>query len=160
MERLFTIGAYGWDAEMFFGALEREGIDLFLDLRRRRGIRGGLYSFGNVSRLQEELGGRGIAYRHLIELAPDEETREIQNRADAASQKAKRQRQALDAGFVREYTRRTVEPFDWGSLAEELKTSRRPVLFCVERTPEACHRHLVAERLAAASGVPVTDLLP
>ena len=35
MERLFTIGAHGFDSEGFFGALQEVKIDLFLDLRRR-----------------------------------------------------------------------------------------------------------------------------
>ncbi|GAA1294210.1 hypothetical protein GCM10009609_74280 [Pseudonocardia aurantiaca] len=33
-------------------------------------------------------------------------------------------------------------------------------LLCVERDPEACHRSLVAERLRAEHGLPVTDLRP
>ncbi len=33
-------------------------------------------------------------------------------------------------------------------------------LLCVERDPEACHRSLVADRLAAVLGLPVRHLLP
>jgi hypothetical protein len=33
-------------------------------------------------------------------------------------------------------------------------------LFCVEREPDACHRSLLAERLAADLGVEVVHLLP
>jgi hypothetical protein len=33
-------------------------------------------------------------------------------------------------------------------------------LFCVERDPEACHRSIVAERLAAEFGLPVTHIVP
>src|SRR4051794_26917360 len=116
MERLFTIGVYGSDADRFFGTLQREGIDLSLDLRRRRGVRGPLYPFANAGRLQDELKARSIVYRHLIELAPDQETRELQNRADAASRMAKRSRTALDEAFVAEYTRRALDPFDWEAL--------------------------------------------
>jgi uncharacterized protein (DUF488 family) len=160
MERLFTIGAYGFDAGSFFDALQRAQVDLFLDLRRRRGMRGGLYAFANARRLQEELESRGTAYRHIVELAPDPATRELQHREDAADRVAKRRRTSLGEAFVADYTQRTLEPFDWDALVGELEGFLRPVLFCVERAPEACHRHLVAERLARAAGVSVTDLLP
>jgi hypothetical protein len=33
-------------------------------------------------------------------------------------------------------------------------------LFCVERDPEACHRSLIAERMAARHGVDVVHLRP
>ncbi|MBV9281132.1 MAG: DUF488 domain-containing protein [Chloroflexi bacterium] len=160
MERLLTIGAHGFDAESFFSALQRAEVDLFMDLRRRRGMRGRAYSFANASRLQQELAARGIAYRHVISLAPEPATRELQDRDDAANRTPKRRRASLGEAFVADYTRRTLEPFDWAILAEELKGIRRPALFCVERVPEACHRRLVAERLAGITGVLVTDLLP
>lgn len=160
MERLFTIGAYGYDAESFFTALQEARIDLFLDIRRRRGIRGPLYTFGNAGRLTKELEARGIDYRHIIDLAPDDATRRLQHEKDADSHIARRERTRLSEEFVMDYTQRTLEPFDWDPLIEELKGVQRPVLFCVERTPEACHRHLVAERLAGLAGVPVSDLVP
>lgn len=160
MERLYTIGAYGFDAEHFFGAIEDARIDLFLDIRRRRGIRGPLYTFGNAGRLQEELDARDIAYRHILALAPDEKTRSFQREADEASGQPRRDRAALSEGFVRAYTERAMGPFDWEAFAGELQPFRRPVLFCVERTPQACHRGLVAARLATLTGVPVTHLTP
>jgi uncharacterized protein (DUF488 family) len=160
MERLFTIGAYGFDAERFFETLEDVEIDLFLDLRRRRGVRGSAYAFANATRLQHELGDRGIAYRHLLELAPQPATRALQNLRDAADHVAKRQREVLDEAFVEDYIHRTLDPFQWKPLIEELEPVQRPVLFCVERLPQACHRHLAAQRLAEQTGTPVTDLLP
>jgi uncharacterized protein (DUF488 family) len=160
MEQLFTIGAYGWDAERFFQALDQAQIDLFLDIRRRRGVRGREYAFANAGRLQERLAARGITYQHIIELAPDNATRELQARDDAAKHIARRKREALGERFIEDYETRTLEPYDPGPLIEELKAYRHPVLFCVERIPEACHRHLVAERLARETGVLVTDLVP
>lgn len=160
MEQLLTIGAYGWDPESFFQALEQAQVDLFLDIRRRRGVRGREYTFANAGRLQQELEARGIAYRHIIELAPEDATRELQARDDAEKRIARRKREALGDAFIADYKERTLGPFDTAPLLDDLKAFRRPVLFCVERTPEACHRHLVAERLAKETGVPVTDLVP
>ena len=160
MERLYTIGAYGFAAEGFFAALTDSRIDLFLDIRRRRGIRGPLYTFGNAGRLQKELAARGITYRHVLDLAPDEETRAFQRQADEASGQPRRDRAELSGAFARAYTHRTIDSFDWDALIADLETVQRPVLFCVERTPDACHRGLVAARLAALTGVPVTHLTP
>jgi uncharacterized protein (DUF488 family) len=160
MEQLFTIGAYGWDPERFFQALEQAQIDLFLDIRRRRGVRGREYAFANAGRLQEALAARGITYQHVLELAPDDATRELQARDDAAKHIARRKRAALGEAFIEDYEKRTLDPFDTGPLVEELKSFRHPVLFCVERAPEACHRHLVAERMSKETGVPVTNLVP
>ena len=123
-------------------------------------MRGTLYSFANATRLQQELEARGTAYRHMVTLAPEPATRELQHREDAADRVAKRQRTSLSGAFVADYTQRTLDPFDWDALIGELDGFQRPVLFCVERMPEACHRHLMAKRLAGAAGLPVTDLMP
>ncbi len=42
------------------------------------------------------------------------------------------------------------------SVAENT-TDAVSALLCVERDPEACHRSLIAERLAAQYQLPVTD---
>lgn len=160
MDRLFTVGVYGFDAGSFFDALQRARIDLFLDLRRRRGVRGRVYSFANAGRLTAELELREIAYRHVIELAPDLATRELQRQEDALGRVSARKRTALGETFIADYTRRTLDPFDWDALIAELAQFQRPVLFCVETEPRACHRSLAAARLAGATLVPVTNLTP
>jgi uncharacterized protein (DUF488 family) len=160
MERLFTIGAYDFTPEMFFGSLEGERIDLFIDLRRRRGVRGPLYTFANAGRLQEELRTRGIPYRHVLDLAPDESTREIQDQHDRAQNTPRRQRKVLSQAFVDDYTARVLDRFDWTAFTRDLAAFQRPVLFCVERDPEACHRNLVAGHLQQLTGVAVTHLVP
>jgi uncharacterized protein (DUF488 family) len=160
MDRLFTIGAHGFDAEGFFEALNGAGIDLFLDLRRRRGMRGRLYAFANSLRLQAALEVQGIAYRHVIALAPEPATRELQRRADASEGTATRQRTALGGAFVEDYTLRTLDRFAWESLEFDVQSHHRRALFCVERLPEACHRGLVAARLSQRTGIEVEDLTP
>jgi Domain of unknown function DUF488 len=42
----------------------------------------------------------------------------------------------------------------------ELPGDSATALLCVERDPQACHRSLVAERLRAEHGLPITDLRP
>ena len=158
--RVLTIGAYGFGPEEFFGALEQAGVDVFLDIRQRRGLRGSRYAFANVGRLTAELKRRSVAYRHLKELAPDSEIRDLQRKADAARGTSKSGRAELAPAFVEAYTTVKLAPTDWGQLADELTSFSAPVLFCVEEWPQSCHRSLVAPRLAGAIGAEVVHLTP
>jgi uncharacterized protein (DUF488 family) len=158
--RVFTIGAYGFTPGAFFGALAESGVDMFLDVRQRRGLRGSRYAFANAGRLVPELEARGIAYRHLKGLAPGSEIRQMQREADAAAGEVKSSRTALSPTFVHAYEQRRAGVFDWTALAAELTGYRAPVIFCVEQHPEQCHRSLVAPRLAGAFGGDVVHLTP
>lgn len=158
--RVLTIGAYGFEPQGFFGALEKAGVDVFLDIRQRRGLRGSRYAFANATRLTAELENRGIAYRHVRELAPDPEIRDLQRQADEATATTKSGRTELAPAFVDAYAAAKLDRFDWRGLASELASFDAPVLFCVERTPESCHRSLVAPRLAQVLDAEVVDLTP
>ncbi len=158
-QRVFTIGAYGFDRGGFFGALEDAGVDIFLDIRQRRGLRGAGYAFANVGRLAPELERRNIVYRHIKELAPDSQIRDLQRAADAASRTLKSKRTELSGAFVEAYTAK-LDHFDWGGLVGELQPFGAPVLFCVEQRPESCHRSLVAPRLADLLRAEVMNLMP
>jgi uncharacterized protein (DUF488 family) len=158
--RVLTIGAYGFEPDKFFRALETAGADVFLDIRQRRGVRGSRYAFANVRRLSAELERRGIAYRHIKELAPNPEIRDLQRRADASARALKSSRTELAPTFIEAYTAAKLDSFDWQRLAEELEPYRAPVLFCVEQHPEGCHRSLVAPRLANVLKAEMVNLMP
>jgi uncharacterized protein (DUF488 family) len=161
IERVLTIGAYGFNERTFIDALKAAGSDLFIDIRARRGMRGSAYAFANATRLQASLQSAGIRYTHAKELAPSEEVRDAQRTADAASGVAKRDRSRLGPAFVSAYELQCLSGFDPKQFADVyIKDARRPVLFCVEREPEACHRSLVAPRLAEALSVPVHNVRP
>lgn len=161
MPEFITIGAYGWEAERFFGALVTAGVDTFCDLRARRGVRGREYAFANSQRLQARLAELGIRYLHRPDLAPSDATRAEQYAADSATHTAKRQRTQLSPAFVTSYRRERLDDFDSAGFVAELGPEARVVaLFCVEREPAACHRSLLAERLAHDLGVKVTHLTP
>ncbi len=160
MVEVMTIGAYGWNAETFFDALVREQVGTFYDLRRRRGVRGAEYAFANRTRLEERLGDLGIEYVHRLDLAPSTEIRRQQYAEDERIGVGKRDRSELGAAFKAAYAEECLDAFDAGGLVGEIALSGKPAaLFCVEREPAACHRSLVAERLAAA-GASVRHLLP
>lgn len=149
---VFTIGVYGSERRTFFDTLEDAGVDALLDVRRRRAARGPRYAFANQKRLMRELTRRGIAYRHVLGLAPDNATRAIQYEVDAREKRPQSQRLALAPAYVAQYIKDTLDRFDFGALADQLHDVRAPVLFCLERLPDACHRSLVAPRLARALG--------
>ena len=157
---LATIGVYGFTGEAFIAALEGAGVGLVLDVRQRRGVRGSEYSWANSVRLQAWLAEAGIGYRHHKELAPTTELRRLQYRADDAAGVGKRSRRQLAPEYVEGYLEQVLDRVDLGALAATLPKDTVSALVCVERDPEACHRSLVADRLAAELGLPVRHLLP
>jgi len=70
MTRVLTIGVYGWDLDSYLAALAAAEVELLLDVRQRRGVRGREYSWANSLRLQQALGQAGISYHHHKELGP------------------------------------------------------------------------------------------
>ena len=157
---MVTIGVYGFDGESFLLRLRQADVRLLLDVRQRRGVRGPAYAWANSARLQRALAAAGIGYRHVKELAPTTELRQLQYREDDRRGVGKRNRIALAPEYAARYTREILDPFDLGALVAELPSDSVTALFCVERDPEACHRSLVAARLRAEYGLPVTDLRP
>jgi uncharacterized protein (DUF488 family) len=160
--KLITIGVYGFTREAFFGALQAAGVQTFCDIRWRRGVRGADYAFANSARLQQRLQELEIRYLHLRELAPPPTLRQRQKEADKASKTAKRKRSALGELFVAGYHEQCLETFDSRRFLEQMGAADSIALFCVEREPCACHRSLLAERLARDLGskIDVVHLMP
>ena len=161
MNKIITIGAIGYTADTFFSALQDAGVDTFVDVRRRRAVRGAAYAFANSQRLQARLAELGIRYLHRLDLAPPAAVRQQQAAADTAAGVAKRKRAELSPVFVDMYTREVLAPFNPQSLHDDLPPDAAVIaLMCVEREPAACHRSLLAEQLRRAWGVEVTHLVP
>lgn len=159
IEQILTIGVYGKSAQHFFGQLTDARVDLFCDVRLRRGLRGSQYAFANSTRLQRELASRGIGYRHFPELAPSLDIRAAQHAADLVSGVQKRSRETLSEEFKHRYITEVLGPFDSNAFRTALgPDTRRVVLFCVEGNPKACHRSLLADRLTMDWQIPNQDL--
>jgi uncharacterized protein (DUF488 family) len=155
-----TIGVYGFTAPAFLGALKAADVRVVVDVRQRRGVRGSEYAWANSARLQAALSDAGVAYRHEKELAPTTELRQLQYREDAEQGVGKRNRAQLAPAYRARYTAEILDRADLGPLVAELPDDGASALLCVERDPEACHRSLVAERLAADYSLPVVHLRP
>jgi uncharacterized protein (DUF488 family) len=161
LPKLITIGVFGFDEAGFFTALQKAGVDTFCDIRARRGVRGREFAFVNSRRLQARLSELNIRYFHFEELAPSQSVRQRQAAADKLQRTAKRQRAELSDAFIAGYREECLEQFDSRRFIEQLGPEARVVaLFCVERTPAACHRSLVAGRLQHDLRLEVVHLTP
>ncbi len=159
MVPLRTIGVYGFDLDSFLAALTGGGVDLLLDVRQRRGVRGSEYAWANAKRLQAALGEAGLGYSHLSELAPTTEMRQLQYAEDERRGEGKRSRSVLAPGYIERYTAEVLDRVDLEPVLKWIGSSSAALL-CVERDPEACHRSLVAERLSQEFGLEVEHLRP
>lgn len=160
MPRIVTIGIYEFDLATFLAALRAADVGLLVDVRQRRGVRGSRYAWANSRRLQAALAEEGIAYSHRRDLAPTTELRRLQYAADARLGVGKRSRALLDGEYVERFADEVLDHADLEALAAELPADATAALLCVEADPEACHRSIVAQRLAERFGVEVTHVRP
>lgn len=173
---IYTVGVYGSTEESFFAALVENEIELFIDIRARRGMRqSSPYKFVNSTVLQKKLKELGIYYAHLKELAPTKEIRALQWQADKDEQTRKSDRTGLSPAYVEAYKKQILkygkrkaelilDPQKMLDRAKQLaefpkdNPLQRYVLFCVEADAKACHRSIVAARFKDKMGGKVKNL--
>lgn len=159
MPTLRTIGVYGFDRESFLATLRDAGVELLLDVRQRRGVRGNEYAWANAQRLQAALAETRIDYSHLKELAPTTAMREAQYRWDEEHGVGKRNRTALAPVYIELYTAEVLGQVDLDPIVKWIG-QKQAALMCVERDAEACHRSLIAARLRDKFGFEIEHLRP
>jgi uncharacterized protein (DUF488 family) len=159
VRRVATIGVYGSTLEAFLAELRRAGVKQVLDVRQRRGVRGTEYAWANARRLQAALSEAGIDYRHHKELAPTTELRQLQYAEDERLGEGKRSRTLLAPAYVERYEREILDEVDLAPIVDAMPPEGAAALFCVERDARACHRSLVAQRMAEECGVSVEHLV-
>ena len=155
-----TIGVHDWDLDSFLMALSGLERPFVLDVRQRRGVRGPQYAWANAQRLQRALAAAGIPYRHVRDLAPTTELRQLQYAEDERAGVGKRSREVLADAYRERYVREILDRADLGRLLAALEEDGLGALLCVEADPRACHRSLIADRLAAEHGYEVVHLRP
>ena len=160
MARIATIGVYEFDAARFIEALDEAGVTQLIDIRQRRGVRGPQYAWANAQRLQALLAGARIGYEYHPELAPDTELRHLQYREDDRQGVGKRSRVRLAPEYIRQYTEEILDLVPLEPLVRRLPVHGIGALMCVEATAQACHRSLVAQRLADRFGFEVVNIEP
>ena len=146
----YTIGVYNLTEELFFEKLTSNNIDVFCDIRQRRGVRGAKYKFVNSIWLQKKLNDLNIKYLYIKELAPTVDIRNIQKTIDKTVFESKHDRNKLGDAFIEKYKEIVINNYDFDFFINELKinNAEKVVLFCVEENPNACHRSIVSEELS------------
>lgn len=160
MPRIATIGVYRFNGESFVAALDNAGVTMLVDVRQRRGVRGSEYAWANAQRLQRRLTDARIRYVHHPELAPTTELRELQYAQDARERVGKRDREQLSDAYAQRYVAEILDPTPLQPLLDDLPVHGRGALMCVETDAVACHRSLIAQRLAERHGFEVEHLMP
>lgn len=158
--KITTLGVYGYTDETFRAALEQAKPAVFVDTRRRRGVRGHQYAFANSQRLQALLEDLGITYVHRLDLAPPESAIRAQDEVDRKAGIARYDRDRLSHVLRDTYQREVLDRFDSQAFVESLGTPESVLLFCVEGNPAACHRTLLANRLRDDLGGDITHIVP
>ena len=160
MRTIATVGVYESSLNDFLETLRRYQVALLVDVRQRRGVRGREYAWANSLRLQAALAQAGIQYRHVPELAPTTELRQLQYREDDRLRVGKRSRVELADEYRRRYLHEVLDQVDLGAILGSLPEDATSALLCVERDARACHRSLIAARLQDQYGVPTINLVP
>jgi hypothetical protein len=156
----YTTGVYGLSNDEFFERIFSNRIDTFIDIRRRRAVRGAKFAFVNSKRLQDKLRELGVNYLHILDLSPTIEIREAQKEADKKAKVSKRERNELGDEFKHLYREEILRKYDLEKLFFILNSlnSKNVVLFCVEKEPCACHRSLVTDKIHAEYNFPIKHL--
>ena len=156
----YTIGVYGSTEDEYFKKLVDSKIDLFCDIRQRRGVRGKKYSFVNSIRLQNRLEELNINYLHIKDLAPTIAIRDAQKKDDMQKNILKRNRTELGNIFIQQYKQNIIDKFDFTQFIKYLETNgfKNIVFFCVEEKQYACHRSIVSEEIYTFSNKQIKDL--
>lgn len=158
MDRILTIGGYGHSKESFFNLLQHNKVDLFVDIRQRRGVRGSKYSFLNSTSLQNELKKLNINYLYIKELAPTSSIRFQQKSDDATNRVTKKQRIKLSENFKTLYKKEILQEVSIIDILDMIKSSKNPCFFCVEECASACHRSLVSNWISQVTGLTIENI--
>ena len=155
---LATIGVYCFTADTFLQTLREAEVTCWWTSASVEGLRSALH-LGQRPALEALLAGAGIGYSHHRELAPTTELRQLQYREDDRMGVGKRSAISVP-GYVSGYVKEILDPAPLESLPAEAPRTGVMALFCVECSAAACHRSLIAQRLAERHGFTVTHLLP
>ena len=144
MHRLLTIGYEGCTIAQVIAALRAAGVDLLIDVRAVAASRKPGFSKRQLAGALDE---HGVRYVHLQPLGTPKPGRD-----------------AVRAGhperMVAIYRQHLTGDQPQAALADAIALARRSrcCLMCFERDPATCHRRIVAEAVAAATGQAITDL--
>jgi uncharacterized protein (DUF488 family) len=139
-----TIGYEKATPDDVIGRLVAAGVEVLVDVRAVAASRRPGFS---KRALAAGLDEAGIAYVHLRDLGTPKAGREAARAGRIAEMRA-----IFEAHLA------TPEAEDALAAAVDLAREKRIALLCYEAEASCCHRRVLAERIAAATGLPCTDL--
>jgi uncharacterized protein (DUF488 family) len=132
---IYTIGYTKKSLQRFIGLLQKAGVDAVIDVRLRNTSQlAGFAKRDDLAFLLRE--GFGIAYEHVVELAPTAGILDAYKKDHDWS------------AYEREYPQLLAERDALAIGRRLLERYQRFCLLCAEDTPDHCHRRLLAEYLA------------
>ena len=135
MPTIYTIGYTKKPLWQFIGLLQEAGVDAVIDVRLRNTSQlAGFAKRDDLAFLLRE--GFGIAYKHVVELAPTAEILDAYKKDHDWS------------AYERDYPQLLAKRDALTIGRQLLERHQRPCLLCAEDTPDHCHRRLLAEYLA------------
>lgn len=135
MPIICTIGYTKKSLRQFIGLLQEAEVDAVIDVRLRNTSQlAGFAKRDDLAFLLRE--GFGIAYEHIVELAPTAEILDAYKKDGDWS------------AYERDYPQLLAERDTLSIGRQLLQRYQRPCLLCAEDTPDHCHRRLLAEYLA------------
>lgn len=126
---MFTIGVYGFAELEFFQALKEHHINVFIDIRLRRGMRGKKYAFVNSVYLQDTLEHLEMRYVYAKNLAPSPNIRALQKEEDLKNHTTKQKREELSEPFVQAYKTTCLEHLDASQFLHAFDPQANLLLF-------------------------------
>ncbi len=139
MPTIYTIGYTRKSLRQFIGLLQEAGVEAVIDVRLRNTSQlAGFAKRDDLAFLLRE--GFGIAYEHVVELAPTAEILDTYKKDHDWP------------AYERDYPQLLAERDTLAIGRQLLERYQRPCLLCAEDTPDHCHRRLLAEYLAERIG--------
>jgi uncharacterized protein (DUF488 family) len=146
MPILFTIGYQGLEPDALVAALTQAGVSTVADVRAKPHSRKPGFSGRG---LNERLEGEGIGYVGLKGLGSPEAARDLGHAGDVAGMRRAYGGHLETAAAAEDY-----------AALKGLALDEDVCLLCFEADPNDCHRLVLAEKLAADTGLPVRHLKP
>ena len=143
-QTVHTIGTQGMNDEEFIRRLQQHKVDAVIDIRLRN--EGRFYKFASGKHINALVEAYGIAYVHEVRFAP---TPQMLDRF-----KTDNDWPAYEQAYHRLMLERDMAGI-WQKVAGQFS---RPCLLCAEKSPERCHRRLLAERMSKEFRVPIVHI--
>lgn len=148
MEKIYTIGFTQKTAETFFGLLQKNHVEVLLDVRLNNTSQlAGFSKYPDIKYFSEKI--CGIEYISDVKFAPEEWVLK-----DYKAKKITWDQYVIYFNEIME--KRNI--MEYIKVCYDALADKRICLLCSEEKPDNCHRRLVAQRFKEIYGANIIDL--